>query len=172
MAPNEFVYVQSVMLLLSQGVTNFVRNKFSHMAQKEWQTMYDLAKMFLHCLNHWKLETPSARQEHTDDVAIYKVNYTRWGQLVSNLQTLLSIWSLSSIIKTKIIIIYNFFYCRFILFFSFCFVDWLFCLCLQVVMLLSRPCILWQFTSLRDHFDLRSHIAALRISHNEEAAAG
>ena len=77
MAPNEFVYVQSVMLLLSQGVTNFVRNKFSHMAQKEWQTMYDLAKMFLHCLNHWKLETPSARQEHTDDVAIYKVNYTR-----------------------------------------------------------------------------------------------
>ena len=64
----------------SQGVTNFVLYKFGHLSQKEWQTMYDLAKMFLHCLNHWKLETPTTRKNHaqTDDVSVYKVNYTRY----------------------------------------------------------------------------------------------
>ena len=42
--------------------------------------MYDLAKMFLHCLNHWKLEHPTLRKQHvqTDDVSVYKVNYTRY----------------------------------------------------------------------------------------------
>jgi hypothetical protein len=42
--------------------------------------MYDLAKMFLHCLNHWKLETPQARKQHSpnEDVSAYKINYTRW----------------------------------------------------------------------------------------------
>nr|KAG5695104.1 hypothetical protein BaRGS_015080 [Batillaria attramentaria] len=42
--------------------------------------MYDLAKMFLHCLNHWKLETPTSRSQRAgaEDVAGYKVNYTRW----------------------------------------------------------------------------------------------
>ncbi|XP_074659125.1 histone acetyltransferase KAT2A-like isoform X2 [Tubulanus polymorphus] len=64
---------------IAKGVTNFVLYKFGHLNQKEWQTMYDLAKMFLHCLNHWKLETPSARkQQQTDDASTYKVNYTRW----------------------------------------------------------------------------------------------
>lgn len=65
---------------IAKGVTNFVLYKFGHLAQKEWQTMYDLAKMFLHCLNHWKLETPSVRKAHSpnDDVSAYKVNYTRW----------------------------------------------------------------------------------------------
>lgn len=64
---------------IAKGVTNFVLYKFGHLNQKEWQTMYDLAKMFLHCLNHWKLETPTARKQHsqTDDVSVYKVNYTR-----------------------------------------------------------------------------------------------
>eukprot|EP00058_Branchiostoma_floridae_P028271 XP_002613762.1 hypothetical protein BRAFLDRAFT_84518 [Branchiostoma floridae] len=63
-----------------KGVINFVLYKFGHLPQKEWQTMYDLAKMFLHCLNHWKLETPTARKQRaqTDDVSQYKVNYTRW----------------------------------------------------------------------------------------------
>lgn len=64
---------------IAKGVTNFVLYKFGHLAQKEWQTMYDLAKMFLHCLNHWKLETPTARKLHSpiDDVSAYKINYTR-----------------------------------------------------------------------------------------------
>jgi histone acetyltransferase len=63
-----------------KGVTNFVLYKFGHLAQREWQTMYDLAKMFLHCLNHWKLETPTSRQQHagSEDMATYKVNYTRY----------------------------------------------------------------------------------------------
>ena len=30
--------------------------------------MYDLAKMFLHCLNHWKLETPTARKQQMSQV--------------------------------------------------------------------------------------------------------
>ncbi|XP_071803239.1 histone acetyltransferase KAT2A-like [Asterias amurensis] len=65
---------------INKGVTNFVVYKFGHLPQKDWQTMYDLAKMFLHCLNHWKLETPTVRKQRaqTDDVAAYKVNYTRW----------------------------------------------------------------------------------------------
>ncbi|CAH1789009.1 unnamed protein product [Owenia fusiformis] len=65
---------------IAKGVTNFVAYKFGHLGQKEKQTMYDLAKMFLHCLNHWKLETPTARKQHSqsDDVSVYKVNYTRW----------------------------------------------------------------------------------------------
>ena len=42
--------------------------------------MYDLAKMFLHCLNHWKLEPPAARKNvmSQDEISAYKVNYTRW----------------------------------------------------------------------------------------------
>ncbi|XP_076348623.1 gcn5 acetyltransferase isoform X2 [Tachypleus tridentatus] len=65
---------------IAKGVFNFVVYKFGHLSKKEWQTMYDLAKMFLHCLNHWKLETPSARKHHSplEDVSAYKVNYTRW----------------------------------------------------------------------------------------------
>lgn len=64
---------------IAKGVTNFVMQKFSNLVQKEWQTMYDLAKMFLHCLNHWKLETPTARKIHspTEDASEYKINYTR-----------------------------------------------------------------------------------------------
>lgn len=41
--------------------------------------MYDLAKMFLHSLNHWNFETPSARLQTAseDEASAYKVNYTR-----------------------------------------------------------------------------------------------
>ena len=37
--------------------------------------MYDLAKMFLHCLNHWKLEPPAARRQvmSQDEISAYKV---------------------------------------------------------------------------------------------------
>ena len=42
--------------------------------------MYDLAKMFLYCFNHWKLETPTVhgRSSPTDDLKTYKENYTRY----------------------------------------------------------------------------------------------
>ncbi len=64
---------------IAKGVTNFVLFKFSQLPSRDWQTMYDLAKMFLHCLNHWKLETPAARRQvHNDDISAYKINYTRW----------------------------------------------------------------------------------------------
>ena len=65
---------------IAKGVTNFVLYKFSHLPPKDWQTMYDLAKMFLHCLNHWKLETPNARKQtmSVDEHKAYKVNYPRW----------------------------------------------------------------------------------------------
>ena len=63
-----------------QAVLNFVLYKFGHLPQREWQIMHDLAKMFLHCLNHWKLETPTVKKQHSqgEDLTAYKTNYTRW----------------------------------------------------------------------------------------------
>ena len=71
-----------LIVCLLKGVTNFVIYKFGHLVANEWQTMYDLAKMFLHCLNHWKLDTPTARKQQQqgqdkDELALYRVNYTR-----------------------------------------------------------------------------------------------
>ncbi|RWS30538.1 histone acetyltransferase KAT2B-like protein [Leptotrombidium deliense] len=65
---------------IAKAVNNFVIYKFSHLLEREWQTMSDLAKIFLHCLNHWKLETPTSRKLHSpnEDVSAYKINYTRW----------------------------------------------------------------------------------------------
>ncbi|XP_051987279.1 histone acetyltransferase KAT2A-like isoform X1 [Xyrauchen texanus] len=65
---------------IEQGVLNFVQYKFSHLASKERQTMYELSKMFLLCLNYWKLETPSQFRQRAqkEDAAAYKVDYTRW----------------------------------------------------------------------------------------------
>uniref|UniRef100_A0A8B9J5T8 histone acetyltransferase n=1 Tax=Astyanax mexicanus TaxID=7994 RepID=A0A8B9J5T8_ASTMX len=65
---------------IEQGVNNFVQYKFSHLPSKERQTIVELAKMFLNQINYWQLETPSQRRQRvpTDDVAGYKINYTRW----------------------------------------------------------------------------------------------
>ncbi|KAJ4931744.1 hypothetical protein JOQ06_010184 [Pogonophryne albipinna] len=65
---------------IEQGVLNFVQYKFSHLAPKERQTMFELSKMFLLCLNYWKLETPTQFRQRTqkDDGTAYKVDYTRW----------------------------------------------------------------------------------------------
>ena len=54
--------------------------KFGSLKQSDWQMMYDLAKMFLYCFNHWKLETPSvhSRSSPNDDHRVYKENYTRY----------------------------------------------------------------------------------------------
>lgn len=42
--------------------------------------MFELSKMFLLCLNYWKLETPTQYRQRTqkDDGTAYKVDYTRW----------------------------------------------------------------------------------------------
>ncbi|XP_047216025.1 histone acetyltransferase KAT2A-like [Girardinichthys multiradiatus] len=65
---------------IEQGVLNFVQYKFSHLAPKERQTMFELSKMFLICLNYWKLETPTQYRQRTqkDDATAYKLDYTRW----------------------------------------------------------------------------------------------
>ncbi|CAN2389754.1 histone H3-K9 acetylation [Pristimantis euphronides] len=65
---------------IEQGVNNFVQFKFSHLPAKERQTIIELAKMFLNRINYWHLETPSQRRQSspTEDIAAYKVNYTRW----------------------------------------------------------------------------------------------
>ncbi|KAK7863222.1 hypothetical protein R5R35_001437 [Gryllus longicercus] len=65
---------------IAKAITNFVLYKFGHLAQQEFQTMYDLAKMFVHCLNHWNFETPSARQQVLTQVErdAYHINYARW----------------------------------------------------------------------------------------------
>ena len=72
---------------IAKGVTNFVLFKFGHLPQKDWQTMYDLAKMFLHCLNHWKLETPTARKQlmSSDDISAYKVSTSLYDTNLRNL---------------------------------------------------------------------------------------
>jgi len=70
-------------IFVLQAVSNFVMYKFGHLPQNEWHTMYELAKMFLHCVNHWRLETPSnhAKSVTNGDNAvaqIYRENYTRF----------------------------------------------------------------------------------------------
>ncbi|KAJ0172618.1 hypothetical protein K1T71_011757 [Dendrolimus kikuchii] len=66
---------------IAKAITNFVLYKFNTLSQREWQTMYDLAKMFLHCFNHWNFETPSVRKlqvSNPEDISAYQINYTRW----------------------------------------------------------------------------------------------
>eukprot|EP00794_Sanderia_malayensis_P003817 gene3817-4348_t len=65
---------------IEEGVKNFVMYKFSHLPQRERQIMHELARMFLRCLNHWKLETPNARRQRiqNEDISTYRINYTRW----------------------------------------------------------------------------------------------
>uniref|UniRef100_A0A670KBK6 Histone acetyltransferase n=1 Tax=Podarcis muralis TaxID=64176 RepID=A0A670KBK6_PODMU len=71
---------KQVYFYLFKGVNNFVQYKFSHLPSKERQTIVELAKMFLNRINYWHLETPSQRRQRSpnDDIASYKVNYTRW----------------------------------------------------------------------------------------------
>lgn len=64
---------------VAKAVVNFVVYKFGNLGQKECSTMHDMAKMFIHCLNHWKLETPALYKAHApnEDAAAYKLNYAR-----------------------------------------------------------------------------------------------
>ena len=65
---------------IAKGVTNFVLYKFNHLPPKDWQSMYDMAKMFLHCLNLWQLVVPNKKGKNltADELEAYKVNYQRW----------------------------------------------------------------------------------------------
>ncbi|XP_055642867.1 histone acetyltransferase KAT2A [Toxorhynchites rutilus septentrionalis] len=64
---------------ISKAVTNFVLHKYSHLCPVDLETMTEVAKTFLHCLNHWNFEAPSARKDLShEDASNYKINYTRW----------------------------------------------------------------------------------------------
>lgn len=65
---------------IAKATMNFVYYKFGQLTQKDWQMMWDVAKIFLNALNHWNFETPSARQQalSQDEISAYKVNYSRW----------------------------------------------------------------------------------------------
>lgn len=65
---------------IQRGVSNFVLLKFAHATQREYSTVSDLAKMFLHCLNHWNFESPSVKKNtiSNEDISVYKMHYTRW----------------------------------------------------------------------------------------------
>ena len=60
---------------IAKAISNFVSYKFGHLPQNDWQMMLDLSKLFLHCLNFWKLETPSSRKQtmSAEDISSYKV---------------------------------------------------------------------------------------------------
>lgn len=65
---------------IHRAVSNFVLLKFAHATQREYSTMSDLAKMFLHCLNHWNFESPSVKKNSVspEDFSLYKIHFTRW----------------------------------------------------------------------------------------------
>lgn len=65
---------------IHRAVSNFVLLKYAHTSNREYSTMSDLAKMFLHCLNHWNFESPSVKKNtvSTEDFNVYKLHFTRW----------------------------------------------------------------------------------------------
>ncbi|XP_014226861.1 histone acetyltransferase KAT2B [Trichogramma pretiosum] len=66
---------------ISKAITNFVLYKFGHLSQRDWLSMHDLAKIFLHCLNNWNFESPNVRKTATsneEEASAYKINFTRW----------------------------------------------------------------------------------------------
>lgn len=65
---------------IAKAVTNFVFFKYQHLTQIEFHIMTEVAKTFLHCMNYWNFETPSARCQSltNEDASSYKINYTRW----------------------------------------------------------------------------------------------
>ncbi|XP_034238428.1 histone acetyltransferase KAT2A isoform X1 [Thrips palmi] len=65
---------------IHRAVSNFVLLKFANTTQREYSTMSDLAKMFLHCLNHWNFESPSVKKNtvSNEDFSLYKIHFTRW----------------------------------------------------------------------------------------------
>ncbi|XP_017778856.1 PREDICTED: histone acetyltransferase KAT2A isoform X2 [Nicrophorus vespilloides] len=65
---------------IHNAVTNFVLYKFSHLSQQEWNTMHELAKIFLHCFNTWDFPAPSNQKQivSQEEAVTYKKAYTRW----------------------------------------------------------------------------------------------
>lgn len=64
---------------IAKAVMNFILYKFNHLPPREWQVTYEMAKMFLQCLNCWNFESSSAKRSSVMDKSpAYRINYTRW----------------------------------------------------------------------------------------------
>ena len=65
---------------ISKAVTNFVFHEYALYSKSELHVMTEVAKTFLHCLNHWNLEAPSLMRKDLslEDASTYKINYMRW----------------------------------------------------------------------------------------------
>ncbi|XP_028411557.1 histone acetyltransferase KAT2B-like [Dendronephthya gigantea] len=64
---------------IENAIFKFLHMKYENSEDK--QMMHDLAKMFIHCLNNWTLDTPSSRKEQGysgEENNFYKTNYSRW----------------------------------------------------------------------------------------------
>ncbi|OAD58747.1 Histone acetyltransferase KAT2B [Eufriesea mexicana] len=64
---------------IAKAVMNFVAYKYGHLPQRDMQAMCDMAKMFLHCLNHWNFDPLSARRGtiSAEEAPAYKINHTQ-----------------------------------------------------------------------------------------------
>ncbi|XP_044750210.1 histone acetyltransferase KAT2A isoform X2 [Coccinella septempunctata] len=64
---------------IHKAITNMLVYKFSHLAQQEWKTMCELARILIQYLNNWEFPAPApnhiVRQE---EMTIYRVEYRRW----------------------------------------------------------------------------------------------
>lgn len=66
---------------IAQIVSNFLYYKFANGAQQEWQTMHELAKIFVHCVNNWSHDGPRQKRQTSaspEAFSAYKINFTRW----------------------------------------------------------------------------------------------
>lgn len=62
------------------NICSLCKHRYHHLSQSEFQIMTEVAKTFLHFLNHWNLEAPSVRYQAMthEDASTYKINFTRW----------------------------------------------------------------------------------------------
>ncbi|CAO1442890.1 unnamed protein product [Diamesa serratosioi] len=67
---------------IQKAITNFIFYKYGHLRENEkteFQLMTELAKNFLHYINHWDFEAPRDRKDlNNEEASSYKINYTRW----------------------------------------------------------------------------------------------
>ncbi|RZB39129.1 histone acetyltransferase KAT2A [Asbolus verrucosus] len=65
---------------IHKAITNLLVYKFSHLAQQEWKTMCEVARILLHCLNTWEFPSPSSQKHivNQEETAVYKMEHTRW----------------------------------------------------------------------------------------------
>lgn len=64
---------------ISKAVTNFVTYKFAHLPQQEFKKTYELARIFVHCLNTWDFPSPSNQKQvvSQEEANVYTIAYTR-----------------------------------------------------------------------------------------------